>query len=70
VPIYALSTSLGDGRVLAAARALARRGHAPAPTLVDRSKAYAHCDPLFALPSRNAFLKTVAPFLRSLSRAA
>jgi hypothetical protein len=33
---------------------------------VDRSKTYAHLDPLAATPSRNDFLKTVVPFLRKL----
>ncbi len=64
LPIYALETSLGKGRVLAAARALAKRGGGPKPTLVDRSASDAHCDPLFDVPERNAFLKTVVPFLR------
>jgi hypothetical protein len=33
-------------------------------TLVDRHRRYDHVDPLSALPSRNAFVKTVIPFLR------
>ena len=32
--------------------------------LVDRHTAYDHIDPLSALPGKNAFLKTVVPFLR------
>jgi hypothetical protein len=63
VPIYAFETSLGKGRVLKAARALARRSHAPSVKLVDRSAAYSHCDPLFAVPERNDFLRTLLPFL-------
>ncbi len=70
LPIYALETRLGKGRVLKAARALARRSHAPELELVDRSAAYSHCDPLFALPNRNDFLKTVVPFLKRASAAA
>jgi len=62
VPIYAFETSLGKGRVLKAARALARRAHTTVK-LVDRSKTYSHCDPLFAAPERNDFLKTLLPFL-------
>jgi hypothetical protein len=62
IPIYAFETSLGKGRVLNAARALARRSHASAK-LVDRSATYSHCDPLFAAPERNDFLKTLVPFL-------
>jgi hypothetical protein len=34
--------------------------------LVDRSATYAHTDPLVALPDRNAFLRTVVPFLRRI----
>jgi len=65
VPIYAIETSLGAGRVLRGARALARRSYVRA-TLVDRHGAYDHIDPLSALPSKNAFLKTVVPYLRGL----
>jgi hypothetical protein len=70
LPIYAFETSLGKGRVLKAARALARRSHAPSLKLVDRSATYSHCDPLFAVPERNDFLKTVLPFLTRASAAA
>ena len=66
VPVYAYETSLGEGRVLAAARALARRGHVRRVTLVDRSARDAHCDPIFDDPGRNDFLRTVVPFLRGL----
>jgi hypothetical protein len=62
IPIYAFETSLGKGRVLKAAGALARRSHTTAK-LVDRSATYSHCDPLFAAPDRNDFLKTLLPFL-------
>jgi pimeloyl-ACP methyl ester carboxylesterase len=66
LPIYAIETSLGAGRVLRGARALARRSHIGRRrlTLVDRHRTYDHVDPLSALPSRNAFVKTVIPFLR------
>jgi hypothetical protein len=66
VPIYAFETSLGDGRVLAGARALARQSRVERVTLVDRSATYDHVDPLAALPERNAFVKTVVPFLRRI----
>jgi hypothetical protein len=69
VPIYAFETSLGKGRVLKAARALARRSHTSVK-LVDRSRTYSHCDPLFAVPERNDFLKTVVPFLSRIPRTA
>jgi hypothetical protein len=64
VPIYAIETSLGAGRVLKGARALARRSHVKRVKLVDRRRTYDHIDPLSAVPSKNAFLKTVIPFLR------
>ena len=65
VPIYAIETSFLHGRVLTAARALARRAHVPGRDieLVDRSANYAHCDPLFDDPASNDFLATVVPFL-------
>ena len=66
LPIYAFETSLGKGRVLTAARALARRGDVRRVTLVDRSAQDAHCDPIFDDPDRNAFVRTVVPFLRGL----
>jgi hypothetical protein len=68
LPIYAFETSLGKGRVLAAARALAKRAGVPARklTLVDRSASNAHCDPIFDDAKSNAFLKTVVPFLKGI----
>jgi hypothetical protein len=65
LPIYAIETSLGAGRVLRGARALARRSHVRGRLkLVDRHRSYDHVDPLAALPATNAFVKTVIPFLR------
>jgi hypothetical protein len=64
VPIYAIETSLGAGRVLKGAKALARRSHVKRVKLVDRHRTYDHIDPLSARPGKNAFLKTVIPFLR------
>jgi hypothetical protein len=66
LPIYAIETSLGAGRVLPGARALAQKSHIARRrlTLVDRHATYDHVDPLSALASRNAFVKTVIPFLR------
>jgi hypothetical protein len=65
-PIYAIETSLGAGRVLTGARALARRADIPRRmvTLVDRHETYAHIDPLSAESPGNAFVRTVVPFLR------
>ncbi len=69
VPLYAFETSLGNGRVVRGAKALANRARLkPADqTYVDRSATYAHLDPLAAAPGRNAFLKTVLPFLRRVA---
>jgi hypothetical protein len=63
VPIYAIETSLGAGRVLKGARALARRSDVRVK-LVDRHTTYDHLDPLSAVRAQNAFVKTVIPFLR------
>jgi hypothetical protein len=67
LPIYAIETSLGAGRVLRGAKALARRSHVRKRlVLVDRHRTYDHIDPLSAVPGRNAFLHTVVPFLRGM----
>ncbi|MCW3039074.1 MAG: alpha/beta hydrolase [Solirubrobacterales bacterium] len=68
LPIYAFATSLGGQRVLDAARQLARQSRVPARelTLVDRSRTFAHIDPLSASPEKNDFLKTVVPFLKRI----
>jgi hypothetical protein len=68
LPMYAIETSLGKGRVLKATRALAARSHVPSSrlTLVDRSTVYSHCDPIFDDASKSDFLKTVEPFLRRI----
>lgn len=65
VPIYAFGAALGDGRVLDAARALARQSHLPQSelTLIDHSSTYTHNDPSAALP-KNAFISHLEPFLR------
>lgn len=66
VPIYAFATSLGNQRVLDAARTLAEQSRLPARKLilVDRSKTFAHIDPLAASPGKNDFIRTVVPFLK------
>ena len=66
VSLYAFQTSLSKGRVLQGARAFVRASKVPRAKYVDRSKTYSHLDPLAATPARNDFLKTVAPFLRTL----
>jgi hypothetical protein len=68
IPMYAIETSLGAGRVLRSVRALARQSHEPARDLklVDRHRIYSHIDPLVDVPAKNAFLQTVVPFLKTL----
>jgi pimeloyl-ACP methyl ester carboxylesterase len=66
VPLYAFQTSLSNGQVLKGARAFVRASKIRRATYVDRSKTYAHLDPLVATPARNDFVKTVVPFLRKL----
>jgi hypothetical protein len=68
LPMYAIETSLGAGRVLRSVRALARRSGVPRRrlVLVDRHTTMAHIDPLVDLPRRNAFLTTVVPFLERI----
>jgi hypothetical protein len=68
IPIYAIETSFLKGRILSAARALAKRSHVPSRnlTLVDRRTKYAHSDPLFDNPASNDFLTTVTPFLNRI----
>ena len=67
VPMYAFETALGDGRVIPAVRQLAGQSHVPKAErrFVDRAN-YAHVDPLVALPQKNAFLKTLVPFLKRI----
>jgi pimeloyl-ACP methyl ester carboxylesterase len=64
LPVYAFATSLGNQRVLDAARLLASQSSIPerAVTLVDRSETYAHVDPLAAYPD-NDFVTRLLPFL-------
>jgi hypothetical protein len=68
VPMYAFETALGDGRVIPAVQDLARQSHVPKSEqrYVDKSKTYAHVDPLAASTSKNAFLKTLLPFLKRI----
>ncbi len=68
VPIYAFATSLGNTRVIDAARRLGRRSKLPlrSVTLVNRARTNAHIDPIAAPPETNDFLKTVVPFLKKI----
>lgn len=66
LPMYSFDAELGDGRVKRATRALAAQSKVPKKWVrtVDRSSTYAHIDPLSAKPKKNAFVKTLVPFLR------
>ncbi len=68
LPMYAIETSLGAGRVLRNVRQLARQSGVPRRklVLVDRHTTMAHIDPLVDVPRRNALLKTVVPFLKGI----
>ena len=65
--IYAFGAALGGGRVLDAARALARQSDIPRRnlTLVNRRRTYSHNDPAGASP-RNDFVKFLIPFLKRI----
>jgi pimeloyl-ACP methyl ester carboxylesterase len=67
VPLYAFSTTLTRGRVARGARRLVRRSDIQEFSIVD-NRGTSHLDPLSAAPSRNSFLKSVAPFLRRYTR--
>jgi pimeloyl-ACP methyl ester carboxylesterase len=66
LPMYSFDTSLGGGRVADATRQLAEQSKVPKRWVktVKRTKTYSHIDPISAAPAKNAFLKTVVPFLR------
>jgi len=70
VPVYAFQTDLTRGRVLRGARRMIARSAIPRSRsrLVDRTATTSHLDPLTAAPETNDFLKTVAPWLRRLTR--
>ena len=67
LPIYSFAARLGGSRVLSAARTLAAQSRIPEDdlTLLNHKRDYAHLDPLAAGPE-NAFVESVAPWLRSL----
>lgn len=68
LPMYAIETSLGAGRVLRSVRALARQSGVARRrlVLVDRHRTDSHIDPLVDVPAHNAFLRTVVPFLKRI----
>jgi hypothetical protein len=66
LPLYAIETELWRGRILRGARRFIARSSVRRSRLVDWSRRSNHFDPLTAAPSRNEFLRTVVPFLKSL----
>jgi pimeloyl-ACP methyl ester carboxylesterase len=66
-PLYAYQTELTHGHVLRGARAFVDRSKISQTYYVNDPGA-GHLDPLTAAPSRNRFLKTVVPFLKSLGQ--
>lgn len=65
-PLYALQTDLTGGRVLRGARRFIERSSTTGSEsrLVNADPQESHLDPLTAAPPRNAFFRTVVPFLR------
>jgi pimeloyl-ACP methyl ester carboxylesterase len=65
LPLYAIATDLAGAHVLDGARNLIARSRITRKqaVLVNRNPLFSHLDPLTAAPKKNAFLKTVVPFL-------
>jgi pimeloyl-ACP methyl ester carboxylesterase len=65
LPLYAIATDLAGAHVLDGARNFIRRSRTTRrqSMLVNRNPLMSHLDPLTAAPKKNAFLKTVVPFL-------
>jgi pimeloyl-ACP methyl ester carboxylesterase len=65
LPLYAIATDLAGAHVLDGARNFIRRARTTKrqSMLVNRNPLISHLDPLTAAPKRNAFLKTVVPFI-------
>jgi len=63
-PLYALQTSLTDGRVARGARRLRRSSRIREASIVDASRSTSHLDPLTAAPDRNPLVRTLVPWLR------
>jgi pimeloyl-ACP methyl ester carboxylesterase len=70
LPVYAVQSSLTHGAVLKGARSFVKLSHSPArdATYVDASKTMSHLDPLTAAPGRNAYLRTVVPWLKRVAK--
>jgi pimeloyl-ACP methyl ester carboxylesterase len=69
LPIYALETSFGAGRVLNGARLLAQQSGIPDRelTLVDESDRLTHTDPMGVETSQNPLVETLVPFLQNIA---
>lgn len=68
LPIYALETTFGAGRVLNGARLLAEQSGIPERelTLVDESDRLTHTDPMGVETERNPLVETLVSFLRAI----
>ena len=68
LPIYALETSFGAGRVLNGARLLAQESGIPESelTLVDESDRLTHTDPMGVETAQNPLVETLVPFLSEI----
>ncbi len=66
IPVYAVQTDLTDGRVLKGAKRFIAESKTTLKEsrLVNADPQQSHLDPLTAAPAKNAFLKTVVPFLK------
>lgn len=69
LPIFALETSFGAGRVLNGARLLAEQSGMSEDvlTLVDESDRLAHTDPMAIETDQNPLVETLVPFLDGIS---
>lgn len=69
LPIYALETSFGAGRVLNGARLLADQSGIPDSdlTLVDESDRLTHTDPMGVETAQNPLAETLVPFLQDIT---
>ena len=71
MPPSALQTSLRstDDAVADGGHSFEEHSRIPSVTVVSRTAAYGHLDPLLATPSKNAFLQTAVPWLKKIGAA-
>jgi pimeloyl-ACP methyl ester carboxylesterase len=69
LPIYALETSFGAGRVLNGARLLAQQSgiRESEVTLVDESDRLTHTDPMGVDTAQNPLVETLVPYLQNIA---